>query len=47
MFIDNCNRLLLDGATDSARCMGHCAYCTWRSTISCTPYTNCLHMMKE
>jgi len=32
-FIEDCNRLLPDGAADSARCMGLCAHSTCRSTI--------------
>jgi len=27
-FIEDCNRLLLDGAADSARCLGLCAHST-------------------
>jgi len=27
-FIEECNRLLPDGAADSARCLGLCAHCT-------------------
>jgi len=32
-FIEDCDRLLPDGAADSARCMGLCAHSTCRSTL--------------
>ena len=38
-FIEDCNRLLPDGAADSARFMGLCAHSTCRSTMSAR---NCL-----
>jgi len=32
-FIEDCNRLLPDGAADSARCMGLCAHSTYRPAM--------------
>jgi len=32
-FIEDCSRLLPDGAADSARCMGLCTQSTCRSTM--------------
>jgi len=33
-FIEECNRLLPDGATDSTICMGPCTHCKSLSTVS-------------
>jgi len=36
-FIEECNRMLPDGAVDSARCMGLCTHCMCHSTMPNCP----------